>query len=330
MVAVAFVMKRELQIVGIDALRPLLHRGKVIDAVRQALIWQAQGKVRSPLPGQLLFSDPPGDCHIKYGHVVGSQSFAIKVATGFYENPRRGLPSNHGLILLFDANTGSPTVLLKDDGWLTAWRTAAAAAIAAATLGPAEVVEIGIVGTGLQASLALEWLPETVGEKPFVIWGRDYAKATALAGDNASKGRRAMAVARIEQLLERCNIIVTTTPSAVPLFAAERVRPGTHVVGVGADTPGKQELPVDLFRRAEYVLTDDHAQCLDHGDFGAAVRANAIAADADLMIGRVLENAASPTRNPMGITIADLTGLAAEDIAIAELFTELLAARGPN
>jgi ornithine cyclodeaminase/alanine dehydrogenase-like protein (mu-crystallin family) len=319
-------MKRELQIVGIDVLRPLLHRRKVIDAVRQALIRQAQGKVQSPLPGQLLFRDPPGDCHIKYGHVAGSQTFAIKIATGFYENPRRGLPSNDGLVLLFDANTGTPTVLFKDDGWLTAWRTAAAAAIAAATLGPPEVVEIGIVGTGLQASLALEWLPETLGDKPFVVWGRDFAKATALAGETASKGRRARAVLRIEQLLERCNIVVTTTPSAVPLFSADGVRPGTHVVGVGADSPGKQELPVELFRRAEYVLTDDHAQCLDHGDFGAAVRARAVAADADVMLGRVLESAVKPKRNPLGVTVVDLTGLAAEDIAIAGLFSELLAA----
>jgi hypothetical protein len=136
-----------LDIVGIDALRPLLDRGRVIAAVRQALIWQSEGKVQSPLPGQLLFAEPHGDCHIKYGHVAGSPTFAIKVATGFYDNPRLGLPVNHGLILVFDALTGAPRVLIKDDGWLTAWRTAAATAIAAATLAPATIREVGVVGT---------------------------------------------------------------------------------------------------------------------------------------------------------------------------------------
>jgi ornithine cyclodeaminase len=313
-----------MQIIEIDELRPLLHRGKVLDAVRQALIWQAQGKVQSPLPGQLLFRQPPGDCHIKYGHVAGGSHFAIKVATGFYDNPKLGLPSNQGLVLVFDALTGVPTLLLKDDGWLTAWRTAAATAIGASTLGPAEVTEVGVIGTGLQASLALEWLPDTLGDKPFVLWGRDYSKAVALAAQASSAGRRAIAVEHIAELLERCNVIVTATPSATPLFTADQVRPGTHIVALGADSPGKQELPTELFRLASVILTDDHAQCLDHGDFGTAVRAKAVADNADVMLGHVLAGTVKLARRPSSITVVDLTGIAAEDIAIAGVFSGLL------
>ena len=313
-----------MQIIDIDQLRPLLHRGRVIEAVRQALIWQAQGKVQSPLPGQLVFRQPPGDCHIKYGHVTGSRHFAIKVATGFYDNPKLGLPSNHGLVLVFDALTGVPTLLLKDDGWLTAWRTAAATAVAASTLGPAEVTSVGVVGTGLQASLALEWLPDTLGDKPFVVWGRDYAKAIALAAHASSAGRRAIAVEHVAELLEHCNVVVTATPSATPLFTADQVRPGTHIVALGADSPGKQELPTELFRLASVILTDDHAQCLDHGEFGTAVRAKAVADNADVMLGHVLAGTVKLTRHPSSITVVDLTGIAAEDIAIAGVFSELL------
>jgi ornithine cyclodeaminase len=313
-----------MQIIEIDELRPRLHRGKVMDAVRQALIWQAQGKVQSPLPGQLLFREPPGDCHIKYGHVAGGSHFAIKVATGFYDNPKLGLPSNQGLVLVFDARTGVPTLLLKDAGWLTAWRTAAATAVAASTLGPAEVTMVGVIGTGLQASLALEWLPDTLGDKPFVVWGRDHAKARALAREASSAGRRAIAVEQVAELLERCNIVVTATPSVTPLFTAHQVRPGTHIVALGADSPGKQELPTELFRLASVILTDDHAQCLDHGDFGMAVRANAVADNADVMLGHVLAGSVKLTRHANSITVVDLTGIAAEDIAIAGVFSELL------
>ena len=313
-----------MQIIEVDELKPLLHRGKVIEAVRQALIWQAQGKVQSPLPGQLLFREPPGDCHIKYGHVAGGSHFAIKVASGFYDNPKLGLPSNQGLVLVFDSRTGVPALLLKDDGWLTAWRTAAATAVAASTLGPAEVTTVGIIGTGLQASLALEWLPDTLGDKPFVVWGRDHAKAVSLAGEASSAGRRAIAVEQVAELLERCNVVVTATPSVTPLFTAEQVRPGTHIVALGADSPGKQELPSELFRLASVIMTDDHAQCLDHGDFGAAVRANAVADNADVMLGHVLAGTVKLTRRASSITVVDLTGIAAEDIAIAGVFSELL------
>jgi len=313
-----------MQIIEINELRPLLHHGKVIDAVRQALIWQAQAKVQSPLPGQLLFRQPPGDCHIKYGHVAGASHFAIKVATGFYDNPKLGLPSNQGLVLVFDAHTGVPTSLLKDDGWLTAWRTAAATAVAASTLGPAEVTMVGVIGTGLQASLALEWLPDTLGDKPFVVWGRDHAKAVALAADASSAGQRAIAVEHVAELLEHCNVVITATPSTMPLFTADQIQPGTHIVALGADSPGKQELPTELFRLASVILTDDHAQCLDHGDFGTAVRAKVVADNADIMLGHVLAGTVKLTRHPSSITVVDLTGIAAEDIAIAGVFSELL------
>jgi len=172
--------------------------------------------------------------------------------------------------------------------------------------------------------LALEWLPDTLGDKPFVVWGRDYAKAVALAAQASSAGRRAIAVAHVAELLERCNVVVTATPSATPLFSADQVRPGTHVVALGADGPGKQELPAELFRRAAIILTDDHAQCLDHGDFGTAVRAQAVAENADVMLGQVLAGSVKLARHPNSISLVDLTGIAAEDIAIAGVFSELL------
>jgi ornithine cyclodeaminase len=313
----------ELRVIGIDQLRPLLDRERVIECVREALIRQAGGEVQSPPPGHLLFNDPPGDCHIKYAYVVGSRAFAIKIATGFYENPCQDLPVNNGLILVLDARTGAPRVLLRDNGWLTAWRTAAATVLAAATLAPMNVSRIGVIGAGLQARLAIEWLPHTLGVPSFVVWARNAQKAQDLAAELMTGGRLVRSVAGIEELVESCRLIITATPSATPLFAAKTVRPGTHLVGVGADSRGKHELPSGLFTRAAHVLTDDHAQCLEHGDFGNAVRVGAIASNADVMLGDVLSGKVATVRKPGDITVVDLTGIAAEDIAVAELFCSL-------
>jgi ornithine cyclodeaminase len=126
--------------------------------------------------------------------------------------------------------------------------------------------------------------------------------------------------------LRDCNVIVTATPAKAPLFDADLVRPGTHLVAMGADSPGKQELPSQLFARAAHILTDDHAQCLDHGDFGNAVRAGLVDENADLMLGHLLSHSVVPSRNPEDITIVDLTGIAAEDIAVAGLFSGMLKA----
>ena len=92
---------------------------------------QARGEVNSPPPGMLQLDNPEGECHIKYGHLNGSDTFVIKIACGFYENPKMGLSANSGMMLVFNAKTGVPVCILDDKGWLTNARTAAAGALAA-------------------------------------------------------------------------------------------------------------------------------------------------------------------------------------------------------
>jgi ornithine cyclodeaminase len=315
-------MSNAIEIVDIDRLRPHMDMPKIIIAVREALIQQAEGKVQSPLPGQLLFDEPRGDCHIKYGHVAGAARFAIKIATGFYDNPKLGLPVNHGLILIMNAKTGAPEVILKDDGWLTAWRTAAATALAAQALAPKNISAIGVIGTGLQAGLAAKWVCHLLGPHPIRVLGRTLKKSVTFAANLSAND--ASAVATSKDLFAQCNLVITATPSDTALFEANIVNPGTHLVAIGADSPGKQELPTALFARAKHILADDLAQSLDHGDFGTAVRSGSVAAEKAILLGHVLSGRTVIQRGVDDVTIADLTGIAAEDIAIANYFSEAL------
>lgn len=212
-------------IYAIEQIEPLLNRRGIIEAVRDALIRHARGEVQLPMPGHLLFEEAHGDCHIKFGHMACSPSFAVKIATGFYNNDSLGLPNANGVILLFDAQTGVPRCLFQDGGWMTAWRTAAATAIAAHSLSPVEDPLIGIVGTGLQAQLTLAWVLELMPEARFIMTGRDMTRTRKIA---AASG--ATPVATTRELLAGADIIVTATPSATPLFDASHVRPGTHFV----------------------------------------------------------------------------------------------------
>ncbi len=303
----------------IDDLRPLLDHRPIIEAVRVALIQHSAGHVQSPMPGELRFPRAPGDCHIKFGHLMGEPSFAIKVATGFYNNAARGLPVNNGLTLVFDAETGVPQALFQDGGWLTAWRTAAATALAAHCLAPRRAPTIGMIGTGLQATLAVEWIEKLIPAARFLMLGRDPQRTAVIAGQCGATAARS-----IVELMAHSDIVVTATPSEAPLFDAELARPGMHFVGVGADSGGKHELPVALFGRAQTILTDDHHQCRALGDFGRAVRAGAVAEDADRAFGSALAGALPRDRQPADISIVDLTGLAAQDIAIANWFRQQL------
>lgn len=308
-------MRSDFPVYTIGQIEPLLDRRGIVDAVCEALIRHARGHVQSPMPGQLLFEDVRGDCHIKYGHLAGSPSFAVKIATGFQDNPRLGLPSGNGLILLFDAHTGAPQCLFQDGGWMTAWRTAAATALAARCLSPRSEPVVGIIGTGLQAQLTPAWTREVMPGARFLMTGRDISRTR-----EAASACGAEAVGTVQDLLGEADIVITATPSTEPLFAAAAVRAGTHIVALGADGPEKQELPAELFTRAAHVVCDDVHQCAAFSDFGKAVDGGAIARDRAVALGHVLGGDVVIAREAGDITIADLTGLAAQDIAIAAWF----------
>ncbi len=89
-----------------------------------------------PPVGELVFEDPPGDVHIKYGYIKNDDYFVIKVASGFYDNVELGLPPADGLMLVFSQKTAQLECILLDECHLTNVRTAAAGAVVAKYLAP--------------------------------------------------------------------------------------------------------------------------------------------------------------------------------------------------
>jgi len=202
--------------------------------------------------------------------------------------------------------------VLADDGWLTAWRTAAAGALITNALTPAEVDEVGVLGTGLQARLQTEWLHALRPLTRVNIWGRRPDAARQLCADLQNIGIDARSLGLDEAAGAAC--VITATTATAPLAPATAFDTAQHITAVGADMPGKNELPPELFSRATLIATDDHAQCLDHGDFGNAVRAGHATADSDVAIGALLVSGAVVRS---GLSIADLTGIGALDAALA-------------
>jgi ornithine cyclodeaminase len=107
-------------------------------------------------------------------------------------------------------------------------------------------------------------------------------------------------------------LIVTATASRAPLLRLAELAPGTHVSAVGADTPGKQELDAEILRRAALLLVDSRAQCERLGELQHA-RSEAGRA---VELGTFCERPVASDR--AGVTVADFTGLGAEDLYIAE------------
>lgn len=317
-----------MEIISEERIRAVVNVEEAILAIEDGFSAYSAGRAVVPPVGYLGFEEPAGDCHIKYGYIKGDDEFVIKVATGFYGNPARGLNSSNGFMVVMSAQTGEPIALLDDGGRLTDLRTAIAGLIAAKYLAPRRPKCIGIVGTGIQARLQLELLIGHYGSSAVRVWGRDRQKVAAFIANATIAGDDTTAVETLPELCSQCDLIVTTTPSTRALIHPDWIRPGTHITAVGADAPGKQELDPALFGRAAICAVDSIAQCVDHGETAHAVAAGIVDATDLIELGALIDGTAEGRSSPGQITIADLTGLAVQDIRIAQHV--LRRARGTN
>jgi ornithine cyclodeaminase len=303
-----------MQVVSLDRIKAVLDEDIALEAVEHAFRRYAAGEAQVTAVGHLQFASPPGDCHVKSGAFNGDAVFVIKIATGFYGNPESGLPVGNGLMIVMSARTGEVLALLHDEGYLTDQRTAMAGAIAARAISHgmprAELKTLGVVGAGVQARLQGRIVSRLLGIDEVLVWARNPERAQAVARELAGEH-----VGSLAALCSRADVIVTTTPATEPLLTVDMVRPGTRIVAVGADAPGKQELDARILAAAR-VVVDSKAQCVDHGETGWAVRGGLIDEGSLIELGTLLSRPIAFGENE--IVVADLTGVAIQDVAIAE------------
>ena len=312
-------------VLDLAEIKSLIDTSQLIQEIETGFVLYSEGKVNVPPVGFLHFDDPPGDVHIKYGFVSGGEYYVLKMASGFYDNPALDLPVSDGVILVFSQKTGALELILLDKCWLTDMRTAAAGAVAAKHLAPKTVDRIGIVGTGVQARMQLEMLRTVVDCDRCLIWGRDPTKVQSMIDDlRAREGIQAWGLdiqpaETLDDLASECNLIVTTTSAREPLIRADTVRAGTHITAMGSDDDGKQELEAALLAKAERVVADSVSQCVQYGECHHAIRAGLIEEGAILELGQVIKDPSMGRSNEEEITVADLTGVAVQDIQIAKM-----------
>lgn len=216
---------------------------------------------------------------VKTAYVPGFDGFAIKVSPGFFDNPKLGLPSLNGLMILFSARTGLVQALLLDNGYLTDVRTAAAGAVAARHLARKDASVAAIFGAGMQARLQLEALMLVRPIRSARIWARDHQKAERLANDFASEhGIEVTAVADPQAATRGADIIVTTTPAEEPILLADWLEEGQHLTAMGSDAEHKNEIDPAVFARARYVA-DRISQTRILGELHHAIAAGHAASD---------------------------------------------------
>ena len=304
--------------------------GQLIPIIEDAFKSLALGKTTMPPILRLDIEKYHGESDVKAAYIDGLDSYAIKVASGFFNNPNLGLPSSNGLMILLDSKTGMLKSVLLDKGYLTDVRTAIAGAIAAKHLSNPESSNVGIIGAGIQAKMQLEALLLVRNIKTAYIWSRDSKKTNKFVQNIKDKiNIKIIACESPEQTVNLSEILITCTPSKSPIIKSEWLKKGLHITAMGSDAEMKNELDPKIIKDCDYYIPDSQSQTSILGELNHAIKAGLVSAEKKYNeLGSVIINSNLGRRNINDVTVADLTGTGVQDTAIARHTYKISADKG--
>ena len=301
------------------AARACVSMADAITVVEQALLHLERGEafvfpsVAATRPG---WSNRFG---CKLGDFAPSGPLGVKVGSYWPGNVTSGVANHGSTTLLLDDATGHPKALVRAT-WLNAIRTAAIDAVAVKHLARKEARTLGVIGAGHQAWFDVVAICAVRPIERVQVWSRDGGKAALMARRLADEQGLQAAAATLAQTCDN-DIVVTATASNTPLVDRHWVAPGTHISAMGSDGPGKVELDLGLVSDAS-LFADLVSQSISLGEFEQAYLAGLINPADITTLGAVVAGKANGRASEEEITIFDSSGIALQDLAIAQLAFE--------
>ena len=314
-------MPSNAQLLLLDAgtVEQLLEPDEVFEAMKRAFSLHSRGQGRVfPVIREQLHTG--GVFGIKSGDVPTADLLGFKAAGFWPANRETGKEPHQATILLIDPHTGRPLCLI-DGNAVTTMRTGAAGALGLTLLARPQSTSLTVFGTGTQASiqlrLALRFMPG-IKQVRYLAFPNQPDHAFEAAFAQSCELTHAVDA---DAAVSESDIVVTATPGRGALFSLDAVRPGTHFNCVGADTKGKRELPQGLLRRSQLFADDsEQSRSIGEGQWDPECPSTEIG---DILTGKL-----KPARAPLDMTIFDMTGLALQDLAVAELLWQQATTKG--
>lgn len=305
---------------GADEVRRHLPMRDAIGCIQKVMIRVAQGQANLPLR-TVMDIDGTNKLGLMPGALSDPTLYGVKLLSLFPGNPARGLSSHIGLVILFDSETGEPAVTLDADA-ITAIRTAAASAVATDALARRDAACLTIIGTGEQAEthIAAMGLVRNIDEIRIVGGTRDRAEQFIARNPAIGGAARCAAFGDVQEAVQGADIICTVTSSTSVVLRGDWVGNGTHVNAVGASVPSMQEIDTGLIAKSRLFVDYKPSALAQAKDIRDALEQNAIQ-ETDILaeIGDVLANRAPGRGSDAEITLYRSLGIAAQDLAAAQL-----------
>jgi alanine dehydrogenase len=302
--------------------RALLAIDECTEVVEHAFRLQGEGKTLPPAVMGIHLSN--GSFHIKAGALSLSRNyFAAKVNANYPDNPARfALPTIQGVVILCDADNGTPLALV-DSGDITALRTAAATAVAAKYLARTDSTTVTVCGCGTQGRMQLAAIARTFPLKAVFAYDKDPQQSSDLARElTAELNVPITATEDLSDCIRRCDICVTCTTANEPFVAEDCVHPGVFIAAVGADNPHKQEIHAAVMAQSK-IVCDVIEQCATMGDLHHALKAGVVKKeDVHAELGEVVAGRRPGRESAEETIVFDSTGMALQDVAATALVYE--------
>jgi alanine dehydrogenase len=304
-------------------IKDLISMRDVMDAVELAFREKGFGRVQMPPKMYLTFGKYNGDLRVMPSYIERMDISAVKVVNVHPNNREKyGLPTVMAVIILVDPKNGFPIAIMGGKT-ITDMRTGAAGGVAARYLARKDSRVVGFVGAGDQARTQLAALLEVFGSFDEVrVWSRSEEARMRFKDEMTMKyGHlcKIIAVQSIKEAVNGADIIVTATPSRMPLVMDEWVQAGTHFNCIGADAPGKEEVDPLILKRAKIVV-DDWEQASHSGEINVPLSKGLLSrGDIWAEIGEIVAGIKPGRTSNDEITVFVSTGLAIQDAVTANL-----------
>ena len=278
----------------------LLTMQECIAVMEEALTALARGEVHNPLRHAIRAPGAPGLLGLMPAwRSGGTPYYGLKEVCVFPENPKRGLDTHVGAVILHSGETGEPLAFMNASA-ITAIRTAAVSAVATKLLAREDASVMVVFGAGVQAKAHTKSIPLV---RPI----RDIFMISRANLDQA------------EDLVRRADVIVTATSSKEPILKREWLNPGVHINAVGSSVATARELEADLVASSSLFVDRRESTINESGDYRAAVEQGAVIR---AELGELLLGQAQGRTSAGEITLFKSLGLAIEDLAAAAFLYE--------
>lgn len=305
-------------IISEELARRLVSVEDAIGAVEQTFAAMARGEARNFPVVREVVGYQGAVFGVKTGADVSVPFLGLKAGGYWPHNLGKGLTNHQSSTLLFDPETGRASALVSAN-YLTGVRTGAASAIATKYLSRPDARTLGIIGTGTQSAYQLRATLAVRNIGRVFAWDPSPANLSAFGETVRELGLDYVPRAEREAVVANADIVITVTPSQQALVEKSWVRPGTHISAMGADTKGKQELDPTLVAAAS-IFVDEAAQSFTIGECQHAFAAGLIGEkDVRASLGAVIAGIAEGRRDAWEITLFDGTGVALQDLVVADL-----------